>query len=256
MFEGPGANAMMIFGAPAEPGDTVEGRVAAGRAEVADCTSDPSEDLPTTLGGAYGVEWTWSCDTSYHAAISAIHDGRRMRLEVSVPTGSEALAGPLLEQLRQGFAFTSAEAPSVGAEVDLAAIEAELQGTYENAWHPPELEFATIEAAGLTDRSDRGYWDWMESVTTLRSAVKFDDGSIVQYGAADGGPLEMGWIGSYRLLDDHTIEAIETGTFNRIVYEFTLRDGILTMDVVHNDSPIDLVPQTGIYETLPFTKVP
>ena len=86
------------------------------------------------------------------SAIHAIHDGRRHRLEVSVPTGSEALAGPLLEQLRQSFAFTGVEAPSVGAEADLAAIEAELQGTCENAWHPPELEFATIEAAGLTDR--------------------------------------------------------------------------------------------------------
>jgi hypothetical protein len=90
----------------------------------------------------------------------------------------------------------------------------------------------------------------------VRSAVRFEDGAITQYGAADGGPLEVGWVGSYRLLDGHTIEAIETGSFNRIVYEFTLSDGILTMDVVSNDDPVDLVPQTGIYETLPFTRVP
>jgi hypothetical protein len=254
LFEGPGASARVQFGAPSEPGETVEDRVAAGRAEAADCTSDPSEDRPTTLGGAYGIEWTWSCDQSYHAAVNAIHDGRRHRLEVSVPIGSEALALPLLEQLRQSFAFTSVEASSVGPEADLAAVDAELQGTYENAWHPTELELAAIEAAGLSAPDD-----WVAAVrsaATHRHAVKFDDGAIIQYGAADGGPLDVGWIGSYRLLDDHTIEALETGIFNRIVYEFTLRDGILTMDVVHNDDPIDFAIQTAIYETLPFTKVP
>jgi hypothetical protein len=256
LFEGSGANARVGSGGPSEPGETVEDRVATNRADMADCTSDPSADRPTTLGGVYGIEWTWSCDNSHHAAVNAIHDGRRLRLEVIVPDGSESLAAPLLEQLRQSFAFTSAEAPSVRVEPDLAAIEAELQGTFENAWHPPELEFAAIEAAGLIDRSDRGYWDWNEAATTVRSAVRFEDGDIIQYSARDGGPLEVGWVGRYQLLDDHTIEAIETGTFNRIVYEFTLRNDILTMDVVSNDDPIDLVPQTGIYETLPFTKVP
>jgi hypothetical protein len=254
MFEGPGANAMVIFGAPAEPGETVEGRVAENRADLVDCTSDPDQDRPTTLGEAYGIEWTWSCDMSYHVAVHAIHDGRRHRLEVSVPTGSEALAAPLLEQLRQSFAFTSAESASVGSEADLAAIDAQLQGTWVSGWHAPELEIATIEAAGLTAPSD-----WVSAVktaTTSRHGVKFEDGTIIQYGAADGGPLEMGWIGSYRLLDDHTIEAIETGSFWRIVYEFRLRDDILMMDVITDEDPSDMAIQTSIYETLPFTKVP
>jgi hypothetical protein len=256
LFEGPGANARVAMG-PSEPGDTVEGRVAANRAEIGGegCTSDPGEDSPTTLGGAYGIEWTWSCDRSYHAAVNAIHDGRRMRLEVSFPTGSEALAVPRLEQLRQSFAFTSAEAPPGGAEADLAAIDAQLQGTWVGAWHAPELEIATIEAAGLTAPSD-----WVQAimtVTTIRYAVKFEDGSIIQYGAYDGGSLDdVGWVGTYQLLDDQTIEAMDMGTFNPIVYGFTLRDGILTMDVISDDDPVDMAIQTAIYETLPFTKEP
>jgi hypothetical protein len=142
---------------------------------------------------------------------------------------------------------------------DLAAIEAELQGTFQNAWHPVELELATLEAAGLADWSDPGVRDWIESLTTaamVRAAVKFDEGTIIQYGAADGGALGVGWEGTYRLLDDHTIEAFDNDFHVRTVYEFALHDGILTIDVISDEDPVDLYPQTAIYETLPFTRVP
>jgi hypothetical protein len=78
-----------------------------------------------------------------------------------------------------------------------------------------------------------------------------------QYCAADGGPLEICWNAAYRLIDEHTIEASEVGRpTTRMVYAFTLRDGVLALDVVNADDPIDLIAQTAIFETLPFTRVP
>ncbi len=41
------------------------------------------------------------------------------------------------------------------------------------------------------------------------------------------------------------------GDFGTFVYEFTLEDGILALDEISGD-----VPQTGLMETLPFTRVP
>jgi hypothetical protein len=220
------------------------------------CQSDPAEDRPTTLGSKSAIAWTWACEGTYHARINAIHDGLRLRLQVNVPSGSEASAGPLLEQMRQGFTFTSGSGTETAASPDLATIDAELQGTYENAWHPVELEFATVEAAGLGGQLPRDSWDRADPATTVRWAVKFEGDTLTLYWAGDGGPYENAWPGRYRLLDANTIEATEPSTFNQIVYDFALRDGILTMDVVSNDDPVDLVPQTGIYETLPLTRVP
>ena len=170
-----------------------------------------------------------------------------------MPFGSDTEAIPLLERLREGFAFTSGASAPANAAADLATIDAEIQGTYETVSHPIELEFATVEAAGFAPEE----FD-PTTATTVKWAVKFEDGTIVQYEADDGGPFEIGWTGSYRLLDDHTIEAVESETGSRVVYEFTLRDGILTMDVVLDEfpDPTDIVVQTGILETLPFTKVP
>jgi hypothetical protein len=257
LFEGPEGTAR-IGGGPGEPA-TAEERVAINRADLVDeaqgCLSDPADDRPTTLGGEHAVSWWWSCPGSYHAAINTVVDGLRLRVQVNVPEGSETLAPPLLERLRQGFAFTSGAGP-VDPSADLAAIEAALEGTYETAWHPSELQVATIDAAGLV-ASD----DWVASVRSAerrRLAVKFQNGAMIQYEAADGGPLEVAWTGTYQLLDDHTIEASEVGLFNRFVYDFTLRDDILTLDVISVDDPYAdaFGVQTAIYETLPFTRVP
>jgi hypothetical protein len=82
---------------------------------------------------------------------------------------------------------------------------------------------------------------------------------MTQYCAADGGPLEICWEAAYRLLDDHTLEAVE-GPF-RTTYAFTLRDGILTLDVLETwrdgvPDAVEMVAHTGIFETLPLSRVP
>jgi hypothetical protein len=255
LFEGPDGVSARIGGGPAEPTHTVEDRVAANRDELtADgtCRSDASQDRPTTLGGEVAIAWSWTCPESYHEAVNTLHDGLRIRLQVNVPLAAASEAGALLESLRSTFTF----AASPGAR-DLVALEAVLEGSYETPWHPVALTVAAIEAAGLRLADDPHVEAEASSMSEVRNVVRFEDGTMSQYCAGDGGPLEICWAARYRLIDDHTIEATEIGRpTTRMVFEFTLQDGILTMDVVGADDPIDLVAQTAVFETLPFTRVP
>lgn len=255
LFEGPDGMSAMVGGGASEPGDTVEGRVAANRADMtADgaCQSDELEDQPTTLGGEPAITWSWRCANSYHAAINTLGRDMRLRLQVNVPLAEERQAAAMLEAFRQGFAFLGD-----GAAPSLADLDGQLQGRYQNEWHPVELQHATIEAAGLSlDDADPAFLGTWPLGSTARTAVTFEDGKLDIYVGTNGGPMERGWVGTYTLIDDHTIEAVELSTGLRIVYEFTLRDGILTMDVVSDSDPRDLVAQTAIFETLPFARVP
>lgn len=260
LFEGPGGVSARIGGGASQPGDTVESRVAENReGMIADgtCESDESADQPTTLGGEPAIAWSWRCQNSFHAAINTLGQGMRLRLQVNVPLAQEQQAADMLEALRQGFAFRGDGTAPSEMTADLAALDLQLQGTYQNEWHPVELQHATIEAAGLSlDDADLGYLGTWPLGSTARTAVTFEDGRIDLFVGVDGGPLERGWVGTYTLIDDHTIEAVEDPTFFRYGYEFTLQDGVLTIDVVGSDDPFGLVAQTGIYETLPFTRVP
>ncbi len=122
----------------------------------------------------------------------------------------------------------------------------------------PTLWLASVKAAGLDPRDgDVGWTSWVDQTETQRNTVRFEDGRLALYGAVDGGADEIGWQGSYRLLDEDTIEAVETSSFDTIVYDFVLRGDVLSFDVISDaGGPSGMVPQTSIYETLPFTRVP
>jgi hypothetical protein len=249
------------------PGETVADHVAGNRAALAaDCVSDAAADRPTTLGDEPAIAWSWRCPDLAFAAIHTAHDGRVYRLAVTAPAARETEAPAFLEALRASWVFVAdpGVSPLPGA-VDLTVLHSRLQGTWTTEWHPVELDSAAVRAAGLDDTDPA----WRETVAsmgqgaTTRYGVKFADDDITQYSALNGGPLEVGWYGTYRLLDGQTIEATEsgnpatdTGTIGRIVYDFALDDDVLTIDVVTDSDPLDMMVQTAIYETLPFTKVP
>ncbi len=119
-----------------------------------------------------------------------------------------------------------------------------------------ELWIASVEAAGLDPASDSlGSWKAdMERAGTARYTIRLDGDRLIQYEAFDGGADGVGWQGTWQLIDADTIEATDIGT--TIVYDFTLRDDVLAMDVISDSDASDLVPQVSIYETLPFTRVP
>ena len=55
----------------------------------------------------------------------------------------------------------------------------------------------------------------------------------------------------------HTIDATEQfGTFDKDHLRLRPPRHVLTMDVVSDVDPVNLRTQMGIYETLPFTRVP
>ncbi len=255
-FEGPGASASVDSRGAAEPGQTVQQRVDISRGTKNGCTSDPDEDRPSMLGGEVAVQWTFSCSSTFTVARNTIHQGVGYGLALNVPTGSEDEAPGLLDTLASTFTFTDAGAGTPSASPDLEEVAAQLEGTWRTEWAPKELWIATIRAAGL-DPATGGFTDNdFLGGNTARVTIKFEDGRLVMYPAVDGGPDEVGWRGTYRLLDADTIEAKETAYFVTTVYDFTIRGNVLTMDVISSTDPVDLVPQTAIMETLPFTRVP
>jgi hypothetical protein len=255
-FEGPGASASVDSRGAAEPGQTVQQRVDISRGTKNGCTSDPAEDRPSMLGGEVAVQWTFSCSNTFTVARNTIHEGFGYGLALNVPTESEDKAPGLLDTLASTFTFTDVGAGTPSASPDLEAVAAQLEGTWQTEWAPKELWIATIRAAGL-DPATGGFTDNdFLGGNTARVTIKFEDGRLVVYPAVDGGPDEVGWRGTYRLLDSHTIEAVDGQFFNKIVYDFTIGGDVLTMKVVSNTDPIDLIPQTSIYDTLPFTRVP
>lgn len=256
LFQGGGASARVGGGPLDDPRQTVADRVADNRAaEIAEgCTSDPAMDRPTTLGGAEAILWSWTCRNAYHVAINTIHDDLRLRLQVNVPVDRLADAEPLLEELRATFRFTGGSAaPPLGPAEE---ADASLQGTWVTDWHPVELVLATLEANGIREACEPTCLEGRGDASTSQHAIRFQDGEFIQYGALDGGPLQIGTVGTYRLLDDQTIEATETSTLGVIELGFTVRDDVLTLDVLTEMNPADLVALVGIFETLPFKRVP
>jgi hypothetical protein len=137
-------------------------------------------------------------------------------------------------------------------------VGALLEGTWSDGWHDVSLEVATVKAAGL-DPTGPESGDWftgIQGVTKGRNTIRFQAGQLVLFNAADGGPDHEGWAGTYTVRDDHTIVAVETDAapFPTIVYKFTLVGPVLTMRLVSDTDPLDVVPQTAIYDTLPFMR--
>jgi hypothetical protein len=216
------------------PGQTVEDRVAATRAEVGPpCTSDPANDQ-STLDGEHAIVWSYRCPDSAVASLQAIHNDISSLVRVSVPPESESDLPSIVEQFRGAFQFVDAQASPTAS--DLAEVDAQLRGTWTTEWFPVALALATIRAAGLEPGIGEPRRDWWEGVLALDPATT--------------------WRFGVKLVDAHTIQASEGGVFNKIVYDFDIRDGVLSIDVVSDSDPADLIPQTAIYETLPFTRVP
>jgi hypothetical protein len=109
VFDGPNQMTLSVGTGQPEPGQTVEDRVAANRqSEFADCTTDPADDAPITLGGEPGVLWSMQCGPTLGLAANTIHNGLGYRLLLELPAGVEdmAQATALMDGFLASFAFT------------------------------------------------------------------------------------------------------------------------------------------------------
>jgi hypothetical protein len=109
VFDGPDDMTLTIGTGQPEPGQTVEDRVAANReSEFADCTTDPADDAPITLGGEPGILWSMQCGPTLGLAANTIHHGLGYRLLLQLPDGAEAMARAtaMMDGFLASFAFT------------------------------------------------------------------------------------------------------------------------------------------------------
>lgn len=108
-FDGPNQMTLSVGTGQPEPGQTVEDRVAANRqSQFADCTTDPANDAPITLGGEPGILWSMQCGPTLGLAANTIHKGVGYRLLLELPAGVEAMAQAtaVMNGLLASFAFT------------------------------------------------------------------------------------------------------------------------------------------------------
>lgn len=133
-----------------------------------------------------------------------------------------------------------------------------LTGTWATGETTCAQQQAAIDAAGFT----------AEQLTFVRwsphcpggNTILFKGRRLVEF-STDG---SVGWDGKYRILDDDTFEAGDSpGDGYYITYQYEVDGDQLTIDMVKNTCPYciseaerlgELLAQTEIYETSPFTR--
>jgi hypothetical protein len=138
------------------------------------------------------------------------------------------------------------------------------EGTYST----PVLRFDQIvaagDAAGFTRSAVEAYYEVGEGQPTTATwvyTIKLSAGRWTEFAVFNNGPSEIGWAGRYQVVDDHTVVA--TDDCGPITYRFKLDGDKLTLDMVDDkcqgqDGAVEqgeLIAQTTIYESAPFTKV-
>jgi hypothetical protein len=136
----------------------------------------------------------------------------------------------------------------------------------EGTYRTPELTVDQLVAAGVSagfdqtaveDHLARGDGGERTAVLTL----KLEAGRWTLFEAFDGRPAEMGWSGTYQVIDADTVVA--TDPCGAITYDYVLHADELTIDMVvdecrglDEESPDgELIAQTILYETAPFAKI-
>jgi hypothetical protein len=100
------ARATVGFGIP-EPGQTVADRVKSGRSELGpECTSDPSQDTPLSLGREPGILWAYTCGDEYSLAVNTIHQQIGYRLTAYVAVSEKNGAKQILDDFASNFQFS------------------------------------------------------------------------------------------------------------------------------------------------------
>jgi hypothetical protein len=127
------------------------------------------------------------------------------------------------------------------------------EGLYRTEQLTRDDIIATLEAADMPRAGLRTLLENWQFEDSISFALRLQDGRWTQYESIDGGPDEVGWEGTYEVVDEHTVVA--TDPCGPITYRFTLHGTDLTLDVVDDAcGGEDLLFQTAIFETAPFTQ--
>jgi hypothetical protein len=143
--------------------------------------------------------------------------------------------------------------PSVAS--DAAATTAELaEGVYRTDLLTAEDLRAAAAAAGFSDADVEPF------ATSFEESVVYElvlaNGSWIESEILDGRAPEVGWHGTYEVTDAGT--AVATDPCGDITYGYAVAGSELTLEVLEDEcqDPVDLIAQTVIYESGPFTRQP
>ena len=132
-------------------------------------------------------------------------------------------------------------------------------GLPEGVYRTPELTrdqlVTTAIEAGFAEEDVNAFLDGDGLEQTAVLGLRLADGGWTQLYAYDGGAEDVGWRGTYEVVDDDTVVA--TDPCGAITYTYMLDGDQLTLDMVDDQCESggvgELIAQTILYETAPFT---
>jgi hypothetical protein len=144
-------------------------------------------------------------------------------------------------------------APSVAS--DAVATTPDLaEGVYRTDPLTAEDLRAAAAAAGFSHADVEPFATSFEESVVYELALA--NGSWIESEILDDGAPEVGWHGTYKVTDAGTVVA--TDPCGDITYAYAVAGSTLTLDVLEDEcqDPVDLIAQTVIFESGPFTRQP
>lgn len=134
-------------------------------------------------------------------------------------------------------------------------------GIPDGMYRTPEVTYdqlvATAVAAGFTEADATAFLGPDSGDAGIVFSLRLAAGGWTQSVSFDGAADEVGWRGTYEVVDDDTVVAMDF--CGAITYNFAVSGDVLTLDMVDDqcdDGGVeDLIAQTVIFETAPFTRV-
>ena len=167
----------------------------------------------------------------------------------SACSGGGAASSPSQGAMRTSPATAITTSPT-------AAAVSSLDGTWRSEEVTCAQMTATLESAGISTKQMEATGNSCSNRNRTVFTIKTADGQLVLFSSQNGAQDQEEWSGPFMVVNDHTIVAGEPPC-GPITYHYALEGDRLTIDVVKDecDEIGDLIAQTMIYETSPFTKV-
>jgi len=131
------------------------------------------------------------------------------------------------------------------------------EGTYRTPELAADQMIATGTSAGFDQAAVEEFVLENGVERTAEFTLKLEPGRWTEFEAFDGQPADVGWSGTYQVVDADTVAAIsDCGT---ITYDYALHADELTLDMVEDPcfpgEEGEQIAQTVIYGTAPFAKI-
>ena len=158
------------------------------------------------------------------------------------------LGVPLAER-RPTFGYSAA------ATVPINNDELLPEGVYRTPEVTHDQQIATAVNAGFAEEDVNAFLGAGDPADTYVIGLRLADGGWTQLVSYNGGAEEVGWRGTYEVIDEDTVVA--TDPCGSITYTYAFDGEQLTLDMIDDqcDGVEEQIAQTIIFETAPFTLV-